>query len=523
MAAIVTRAGKGSILTSSEMDANLVNLNTELADKQTRFLIGTCSTAASTVQKTVTLSAPWGPYYVVPAGSFLLVTYSVGQTASSATMSVNSGDVMPVKIQNAVASNVGHRTAAGGCLLYYYDGSAFHLVGSQQHADANSIYSGIASDPTLVVANTTCAVNRAYLANSASLLTFTLPATASITSLISIVGVAAGGWTLVPPVGVTLKMRGRACSSISGGAETSVTVRAVVTNTTWQVDGFFGNIVDDAGNTTNDTVSQADAEAGVSTAVKAWTVQRVWQAIAKATALKANTLATPRLIGNQSFDGSANISIPKFEFGVGVPDDGGGLQDAPYFQVLSSAIKLWTKGVSTWTYSGVQIAPAQTTLFDDVGDSTLPSDSETSLVALLQTTRNCLKWLVANTVQLTGDQTVAGVKTLSSRSSHAGAYTPSQTPSHSATPTFDCATSNVFEPAAMTSNVTSVTLSNAVAGQTVQIRFQQDATGGRTVALPSGAKVSGSVATGANRVSILTMTYSSRGTRWEGNWMQVPA
>jgi lysophospholipase L1-like esterase len=128
----------------------------------------------------------------------------------------------------------------------------------------------------------------------------------------------------------------------------------------------------------------------------------------------------------------------------------------------------------------------------------------------------------ASVVLLTGAQAVGGVKTFSNRSVHAGAYTPSLTPAHSAAPTFDCSTGNVFEPAALTGNVTSITLSNAVAGQTVQIRFQQDATGGRTVTLPGSAKVSGTQETGANRVSWLVLTYSSRGSRWEGNWLQIP-
>ena len=60
----------------------------------------------------------------------------------------------------------------------------------------------------------------------------------------------------------------------------------------------------------------------------------------------------------------------------------------------------------------------------------------------------------------------------------------------------------------MTGNVTSITLSNPVAGQTVQIRFQQDATGGGTCAVPSGAKVDGAINTGADRVSWLILTYS---------------
>ena len=192
----------------------------------------------------------------------------------------------------------------------------------------------------------------------------------------------------------------------------------------------------------------------------------------------------------------------------------------PTDAVLSVAGKT---GAVTLTYTDVGAAPVNTTLTDAAAASTLPATTATALTELLQTVRNCLKWLVGNTVQLTGAQTVAGVKTFTDRSSHAGAYTPSLTPAHSATPTFDCATGNVFEPAAMTGNVTSITLSNAVAGQTVQIRFQQDATGGRTCAVPSGAKVDGSINTAADRVSWLILTYSSRGARWEGNWLVIPS
>lgn len=177
----------------------------------------------------------------------------------------------------------------------------------------------------------------------------------------------------------------------------------------------------------------------------------------------------------------------------------------------------------TLTNTDVGAAPVNTALTDSAASSTLPATTSTALTALLQTVRNCLKWLVGNTVQLTGAQTVAGVKTFSDRSAHAGAYTPSLTPAHSATPTFDCALGNVFEPGVMTSNITSMTLSNAVAGQTVQIIFKQDGTGGRTVAAPSGSKIDGSANASANRVSVLVMTYYGRDTAWIGNWLQVPA
>ena len=171
-------------------------------------------------------------------------------------------------------------------------------------------------------------------------------------------------------------------------------------------------------------------------------------------------------------------------------------------------------------------------LTDAAGTATLPATTAEPVASRLQVLRNNIKQAFADlagkaadsdVVKLTGAQTVAGGKTFSNRSSHAGAYTPSLTPAHSATPTFDCAAGNVFEPATMTGNVTSITLSNPAAGQTVQIRFQQDATGGRTVAVPSGAKVDGSINTAANRVSWLILTYSSRGARWEGNWLQIPS
>ena len=193
---------------------------------------------------------------------------------------------------------------------------------------------------------------------------------------------------------------------------------------------------------------------------------------------------------------------------------------APTDAVLSVAGKT---GAVTLTNTDVGAAPVNTALTDAAASSTLPATASTALTALLQTVRNCLKWLLANTLQLTGAQTADGVKTFSSRSSHAGAYTPSLTPAHSATPTFDCAASNSFEPGVMTSNVTSLTMSNPVAGQTVQIIRKQDATGGRTHAVPSGAKIDGSINTGANRVSILVMTYYGADSMWIGNWLQVPA
>lgn len=103
------------------------------------------------------------------------------------------------------------------------------------------------------------------------------------------------------------------------------------------------------------------------------------------------------------------------------------------------------------------------------------------------------------------------------------AYTIATTVAYAAALTVDAADSNVIKIGNLTGNVTSLTIQNALEGQFLSIRFTQDATGGRTVALPAGAKVDGSIATGANRTSYLNVTWNSAAARWEGNWFQVPA
>lgn len=79
-----------------------------------------------------------------------------------------------------------------------------------------------------------------------------------------------------------------------------------------------------------------------------------------------------------------------------------------------------------------------------------------------------------------------------------------------------------FEVGTLTGNVTTLTMNGERIGDHVRIRFQQDGTGGRTVANPSGAKVAGSLASAANQASILDLTYTAASLRWEGFWTQIP-
>jgi hypothetical protein len=82
--------------------------------------------------------------------------------------------------------------------------------------------------------------------------------------------------------------------------------------------------------------------------------------------------------------------------------------------------------------------------------------------------------------------------------------------SSSGTLLINCNDSNVFT-VSMTENVSTLTLSNASDGQTINVRFTQDATGGRTITWPASFKwaggSAGSLSSGANEIDFLVATY----------------
>lgn len=111
--------------------------------------------------------------------------------------------------------------------------------------------------------------------------------------------------------------------------------------------------------------------------------------------------------------------------------------------------------------------------------------------------------------------TITGPTTFGARASSQKVSIP-----YAASLTIDASTGNVFEVGALKGNVTSMTISNAAAGQFISIRFVQDATGGRYVTPPGGAKVAGGVGTSANQASWLNLVYT--GSRFEGQWLNCP-
>jgi hypothetical protein len=76
----------------------------------------------------------------------------------------------------------------------------------------------------------------------------------------------------------------------------------------------------------------------------------------------------------------------------------------------------------------------------------------------------------------------------------------------SVTPTFDASLGNT-QTITLTANVTSSTLSNAVAGQWLVLDIVEDATGGRTFAWPANFKGAGAINTGANKHNVQMFYY----------------
>ena len=80
-------------------------------------------------------------------------------------------------------------------------------------------------------ASQSCASNTAYIANSASALTFTLPASPAIGDLVQVVGLGAGGFVVSKNTGQSLydpvSSGTSPMSSFTGGAKTAITLRYI--------------------------------------------------------------------------------------------------------------------------------------------------------------------------------------------------------------------------------------------------------------------------------------------------------
>lgn len=113
--AVASVAGLTGPISANALSAAL-NLS---ATYQPKIITGTCSTAATTAAKTVTLDVPWDTY--TPAnGDRLDLTFTLGNSASFPTLAVNSGAAKAITTQGgAVASTLLGMPANGVMQLRY--------------------------------------------------------------------------------------------------------------------------------------------------------------------------------------------------------------------------------------------------------------------------------------------------------------------------------------------------------------------------------------------------------------------
>jgi hypothetical protein len=87
------------------------------------------------------------------------------------------------------------------------------------------------------------AVDNAYIANNAGLVTVTLPSTAAVGSLIEVMGLGAGGWKVAQNASQLIHVVGSVTTTGTGGSLAStnqydtIILRCIVANTTWTVIG----------------------------------------------------------------------------------------------------------------------------------------------------------------------------------------------------------------------------------------------------------------------------------------------
>lgn len=147
---------------------------------------------------------------VGPLTNGQIIIGSTGNTPAAATLTAGSG----VSITNGAGNITISATGSGGMQWN-------NVTGTSQAA----------------------AVNNGYVSSNASLTTFTLPATATIGSIVAIQGAGAGGWTISLSGGQSVVLNsGSASSSVSSTQQYDVIyLMCIVANTTWAYNGGFGN------------------------------------------------------------------------------------------------------------------------------------------------------------------------------------------------------------------------------------------------------------------------------------------
>lgn len=133
-----------------------------------------------------------------------------------------------------------------GGIINFLNGTGMNITGSGNSITFNATSGLIWVDVTGT--SQTLAPGTAYLANSGSLITFALPATAAFGDTYTIAGYGAGGWTVSQGSGQSITVGNLVSTTGVGGSVASVIhqdtieIVCVVANTTFKVINIQGNV-----------------------------------------------------------------------------------------------------------------------------------------------------------------------------------------------------------------------------------------------------------------------------------------
>jgi len=247
--------------------------------KQPSIITATSSTASTTAAKVATTA---GGSYTPTAGDVLMVTFSNGFAVSTPTLNIDGSGAKNIRIGSSNVSTTFLSISAGTTftLPLFYDGTYYQMYGSQLNTDTT--YTGWGFSPTNSTSNTSAAINKAYVSNSASQLTFTLPATAAIGSVVGVIGGGTGGWKLQAPAGDNIIIEGTdtgAAGYLTGTQYGSVYVMCTVANTTWRVVDYVDTITDNNSNVFG--LSTKENTVTASTTTQYYRGDKSWQTLDK--------------------------------------------------------------------------------------------------------------------------------------------------------------------------------------------------------------------------------------------------
>lgn len=250
---------------------------------------GTCSTAAGTAEKAITVS---GSGFSLAAGQMISVKFTTSNTASSVKFNVNSTGAKPIWYNNAEYTGTSNRVTgyANAVMTYVYNGS--HWVWVSSGVDNNTTYSNV----SLGHGYATCDTAEATVAKVGTLSSYSLQKG----------GIVAVKFSYNVPASATLNINSKGAKAIyfRNAAITANIIKAGDT-ATFMYDGSYYQLLS-IDRWQNDITSHTHNYAGSSSAGGAANTAVKWHT--------ARTLT----IGNtgKSVDGSGNQSWSIAEIGA---------------------------------------------------------------------------------------------------------------------------------------------------------------------------------------------------------------